>query len=470
MYPTDRFTQAFSTAVNMAGTPKAPQTGLGGPGATDPTPTAPALTPDMQKLHDQFMAAVKTSITKYNQTNDPKDFMAVQNALGTLSDFEASFGGGQDYLDKTAQAKFDNAIKLGDYTQSQATADFNKWTTKSNLADSAAKAQLADATQKNSDNASVYAAWLKRGELGLPGDQTYYKAPTFEDSLAHWQDKLGVGAEPGAAGTYSGPALPQFGAGDAAAVQGEPGAVFRNTPPATGIDTSSDPTGNVARTPGNPFGYKPTTPSAFWGADPNAPAPADTGSGTDWGGVARNALDTLPGGPVVDVVAKNAKKWWNTLGSGLLHHAGGTANSPGGQAMLGEKGPETMIDPQTGQPVVVGANGPEVRNISPGTAVIPNGVPPNEAFIWSQIQKASQQGPQPGQAGVDQQGRANDPQLREKVLAALQKAIAARDAAHPPPTPTLPDGGEDLWANWRPLTGVGADGTQYAIPQQGGGR
>jgi len=123
-----------------------------------------------------------------------------------------------------------------------------------------------------------------------------------------------------------------------------------------------------------------------------------------------------------------------------------------------------------GRVVPVGQFGPEVRNLEPGTAVLPNDVPPDEAYAYSQIQQAMKRGPMQsgGDSIAEQRARANDPQLREKVMASMKKAMAAHDAANPPGTPILDGPGwtSDPWANWRAVTGIPANGQTQ--PVQGG--
>ena len=148
------------------------------------------------------------------------------------------------------------------------------------------------------------------------------------------------------------------------------------------------------------------------------------------------------------------KKWWQK-GRGLIGFANGTMNAPGGLARVGEKGPETMIDPRTGQPVIVGEYGPEVRDVPQGAEVYPNDVPPDEAFAFSQMHRAvagSAQGRPQSQA--EMAARANDPQLQQKVRAALTQAIVAQTVATPPPTPGLAGvwSKPDPWADFRPLS------------------
>jgi hypothetical protein len=101
-----------------------------------------------------------------------------------------------------------------------------------------------------------------------------------------------------------------------------------------------------------------------------------------------------------------------------------------------------------------------VAMLPQGSSVLPANVPPAQAMMIAKIRQllASDQSGSPGQQLLDQQKRANDPQLQQKVMASLLKAIAAHDVMHPPVTPTLTGQGwkSDPWADWRPLTGVAA--------------
>ena len=446
-----------------------------GDGTAGGTQTPVNVDPRIGKQHDALMNIAAQALDKYLRTKDPKDLMEYQLAQGNQISFESGHPEvTADYANQMAQKAFDNALKLGDVGQAKAAADFTRWKTKSDMAQSNAEAVITDSMARNKarDDAVLNSA----KNYGAQGyiDLTTYTAPTFDKGLKAWQDKLGVGAEPA---TYSGatPAAPVFnGGGTGTGGSGE------TTDTAAPVDQGADFWGTAPRYPSpppNPFGYpktaQPDTGGGFWDTAKNlGSALGETvggiaGGSTGAGAIARKAIETYP---------KNAKKWWNTLGDAVLHHATGTASSPGGSAMLGEKGPEIMIDPQTGQPVPVGQNGPEVRNISPGTAVIPNGVPPDEALAWSQIQAALKSAPgvAPGQDAAAQQARANDPQLQQKVIESLKKALAARDAQNPPRTPILTGPGpqEDLWGNWRPLTVVGVDGQPHVDPaaQPAGGR
>lgn len=147
--------------------------------------------------------------------------------------------------------------------------------------------------------------------------------------------------------------------------------------------------------------------------------------------------------------SKGPAYWWRRPQA----YANGVMGAPGGQALVGERGPEEVQIPGLGS-MMVGENGPEVREIPKGANVIPM----DQKYLYTQIQRAAQAGSVAGEP--DPEGaaeRANDPQLQQKVIEAIKKAMAASYAASPPNTPILTDPRvKDRWAMWRPLTGTPA--------------
>lgn len=218
---------------------------------------------------------------------------------------------------------------------------------------------------------------------------------------------------------------------------------------------------------------------ANWWFRPNEPQGPGRDPGTQW-----NPYTPIPGGyslpapsrsPTPTPPRRNQRRsgtWWNEIGTdqnwwhGIPRLARGTVNHPGGPAFVNEKGPEMVIPPD-GQPYIE-PGAPHVANLPPGATVLPADIPPEEAHIYAQIMQALRQGPVPGEDPADpmaQMSRAQDPELQQKVIEALRRAMAAQDAADPPLTPVLGPGVQkDYWQAWRPLTGVPAQ--PMATPQK----
>ena len=142
--------------------------------------------------------------------------------------------------------------------------------------------------------------------------------------------------------------------------------------------------------------------------------------------------------------AKDAlmQPWWKRA------FAKGGVNLPGGPALVGER-PEIVEAPGFGARVV---NEPTEMNLPEGANVIPI----DELMALQQIRTAAQQpAANPTTSPEAQAQRANDPQLQQKVMASIQRAMASNMAANPPFTPVLGDPRiKDYWAPYRKVTGV----------------
>lgn len=153
--------------------------------------------------------------------------------------------------------------------------------------------------------------------------------------------------------------------------------------------------------------------------------------------------------------------WWKRIPG----FANGVQGFAGGEAMVGERGPEMVQVPGFGD-FMVGIDGPEVKTLPQGSNVIPM----DQKFLFDRIRQAAAQG-----SGTDRQRqrmeaqqRAMAPGAEQQAMAAMQRAMAAQLAAKPPMTPYVEPGAPDLWADLRPLTGIPPQMQQQAAqPQKG---
>ena len=474
IYNADRFNGVISGAANLMGGAPPPSSGVGGT-------AVPGSNSDIDTIRKALQKRVSDALTKYNGSGAQADYTELQKALFDLGTFEDAIPNYQSSKDPAQQA-FDNSIKLGDLNLRISDSAYQRWSDKNNLARAAATAQVNDAESKNKTNEAIAASYFQRNGQGPKPLTETYMAPTFDTALANWRDKFGAGSAQMPA-NYTGASVPTPGSG-------------QETPAATTTDTSTPAAGSW----GNQNG---SDRAAFVDADLGIDAPYRAMSqfvdnphkqGTSFGdlgsAVKRFTNEGLvsaanpvagAGGAAIGMaggmggVAKKAKKWWNALGGasgykfGIPGYAKGTGNHPGGPAIVNERGPETAIIPGFGGPVQF-QGGAQMQNLPPGTAVIPSDVPPDEAFAYAQIQRALQQ-PQgdPQTSPEAQQARANDPQLQQKVMDSLRKAMAANAAVNPPMTPVLTGKWDhDPWQDLRQLTGVPANGDPAAMGMKGG--
>ena len=86
-------------------------------------------------------------------------------------------------------------------------------------------------------------------------------------------------------------------------------------------------------------------------------------------------LSSIAKNSKISITASVTKQQTSLLGSlfsGLFgkSSAGGTENAPGGKTLVGELGPEIVVDPKTGTWHTVGTRGPEFVNLNPGSIVL----------------------------------------------------------------------------------------------------
>lgn len=382
------------------------------------------------------------------------------------------------------QDAFANSIALGDYQRRQADSAWQRWLDKRSMAEDAAKSEIATRQGHNAEQAQIEAARQENFGQGPQASTITYLPQNYEDVLNKYLDKLGVGEAPSAnPADYGGPAIPsaarsrqyQEGAGYPQNEQSGPwSTVFGADPNAPGkpaFDAKAflnEGRGGAQGYPGQTILYEGE--GKYLDPSIQSPTAAKGGMYGDDGkvfgvgglndlkpGIPRSYAEFLLGRDQklfgMNVGKPGGKKWWKKA-RGIVGFADGTLNAPGGLARVGEKGPETMIDPRTGQPMMVGQHGPEVRDVPQGAQIYPADVPPDEAFAYSQMLRMTQESPdQRIRQQAEAQARASDPELQQKVLAALQEAVVARTVSNPPPTPALagPWTKPDPWADYRPL-------------------
>lgn len=446
----------------------------GGGTAVTQAPGSGSRTPDQEILKRLKLAAEKTWQEVLDGALDPSEYikvLAAYQAYAATGSFTAS-------EDDAAQKAFDSAIALGDLQGKQAQAAYSRWKDKRDAAQSLAQGQLEDAANRNAMNRQLA---VQRFANGPEAEVRSYFAPSLGEAFDRWKGLLKVGDEPS-----SNP--PDYG-GDVS----PPGPA--HAAPGSGVSGSSGtgPFDGWASTLPGPV----TGPVGTWagsgedlaalGIQPGATVPG-TGDPADYGGVERwkkpespyvwtfspfevpGIGQTVNTKPAADAVTSGFKKFKKLIGL-----AGGGRNVPEGLYQVGEAGPEHAVLP-SGEVVPLGASGPEVAMLPEGSDVLPNGIPPMQAVAYARIRQAvaedRAQRDDPGRRMAEQQRRASDPQLREKVLAALQQAVTAADVMNPPVTPVLRGEGwaNDPWAAWRPLTGQPAVPEMAVAPAKGGSR
>ena len=401
----------------------------------------------------------------------PEGF-AYASSLMDLQEFTQTFGQPKPANDTDpAQQAFDNAIKLGDLDERKAQTAWTRFTDKLTAARTATNDMISTARQENIDN-NVDGAWDSNGNLRINAAQAGRRtAPDYTKAFEAMKTRMNVGEEPATSGYTAGIATPPANLPNRSAPTGAGGAAPKidmkqypgnpdgwqgplpptdlfHTLPRLGVSTG-DPAGTVAAGYADAFGGSATYPAHT--SDPQPPAPSRS----------LGQAATLP--PVRSGIAsgaKKVKKWWQKVPG----FADGVQGFAGGEAMMGERGPEKVEIPGFGD-FMVGMDGPEVRTLPPGSNVIPM----DQQYLFQQIQGAAKQGGQPDmmRQSEEAQARANDPQLQQKVEESLRQAMSAQWATKPPVTPVLVGEGweSDPWADRRALTGVPADPAQYAQMQ-----
>ena len=447
------------------------------------TPTLPGSSPaeraainkEIQGLREQYTAMLAEYQRDPNGNYtlaDIQDMAALINdRQKSLDDIEATGYGRQ-------QDAFANSIALGDYQARQADRAWQRYLENRKSAETAAQVEIDRRAKHNLAQGDIEAARQANFGQGPQASTKTYLPANYGDLLDEYSKKFGADTPPSSdPSTYGGPALPGQGGYPGGGYEEPFVPVGGDGLPISGPGGASTPT---MTSPPRSRGIREAVNDVYEGVvgklqmrEMAAPRQGGTGFfitdnikqnlidpfgmpkdlGQLLGGSDRKILGMKMGqggnapGRAVD---KRIKKWWQQ-GRKVVGFANGTMNAPGGPARVGEKGPETMIDPRTGQPMIVGELGPEVRDVPQGAAVYPTDIPPDEAFAHYQMQQmASQQNPRSVNM-AEAQARASDPQLQQKVMAALQDAVIARTVSNPPPTPGLAGvwTKPDPWADWR---------------------
>lgn len=416
-----------------------------------------------------------------------------------------------------AMTAFSNAVQLGSLDLSKAAQLFTEWQQKESAARAAAEAQIRSAVDFN----AWADAKRKEASYGYNWRPTMSMVPaSFDDAYKRWAEKFNVGEPPSSEGIdvlkympdqstsvaqtvpYNGqlPESPHI-SGPAAGlldkflqqlkdVSKEVSTKYSTSEPVVGGKKWSDlslkeklalmqtnpqvakqgwkwEAANSPQTSQTPFD---DYPQKGWSPAPNL-GPVKPQAGAPSGFLdptkasypedryryeLRKEPDWLK--ELRDPKTKKKKPWWKRL-PGL---AAGGQNIPPGMYAVGEQGPETVVGPG-GEMAIVGQDGPQVAQFNqPGFDVLPADVPPEQAYLYAKFKRIAQEdaASSEGKQLMEQQERANDPQLDEKVKQAIVRAVISILAANPPATPVLKGSGwdRDPWEHLRPLTGIGPDG------------
>ena len=435
----------------------------------------PATDSQYKTIRDAANEAMQEWIDNGRPSGDDSYF-AMVDAMDALHNFQAVHADDRiEYKDPAddAQQQFDNSIRLGDFHLREADQAFRHWFDKQGLARKDTENELAQRENEMARyDASMEARTTSPGAASMrPEVMRGYLPGQYEGVLDKWQGRAGVGSafepEPPSAMPSPVVAWDQTTPPEQTATPGGPTSSIWDAGGRAPEPTAPSPSDQFV--PGNPWSQPDDVPRGGAMNPPGYPQPKaqpqpswkdralDWGMNMAGGGMTPLGPAGVMGGTVLSAwenrdkaksgaskVGNTAKKWWQRA------FAEGGTNIPGGPGWVGERGPEIMEVPGFGRKIV-GQNGPEEVMIPQGANIIPA----EEAFAMHQIRKAAQQGPmQPGSSPQEQAARANDPQLQQKVMESLRKAMALGMATNPPPTPIPRDGAPDFYAPLRPLSGV----------------
>ncbi len=474
IYPVSRFKTAINTAGGLMGD-NVPASGAVGD-TTTPSPTATGDESAIDSLQRDAQAALKAWQAN---PNDVDLMLAFQDARER---YESGLGLFPDPA-AAASDKIAEGIALGDFTTRQAESEFSRFLRREQQATDLAISEINVGLAQNESTRQQEAARAKMGTAGVGAvhraSGTINLKSNFNTTLDRFRKQ--VAEQEAAAGAAAG-------AGDVAAPVEDAG--FRPDfdaqlrppeEPAPGVGNPWDqpqprPTSIVTDEGAIPPGTLPAAPEAEAGPDLFdrlkqflGKFGAANGGVGDPGGLNQQLAEPISGGiqAVLDSFIRprsgGTKRFGGTGGKttgktadsffrSLPGFANGVRDFGGGPAKIAERGPEIIQIP--GMPdIVLGEDGPMDVDLPKGTNVIPI----EQAQRLAQIRDArgKRRG---GDQGADQQAqfsRANDPQLREKVLAAIENAAGSQTAMNPPGTPVLTDPRvKDRWAALRPLTGI----------------
>lgn len=474
--------------------PKAPAAGSSG---ADTGITAD----DRKAIRNQIVQALTAAQAAYQK--NPQDALALSR-YGDLLDYLNKFDSDKLNLailkNAPAQQDFENALKLSDLTLKQADSAWNQYVGKAGQARLAADTEVAGIQKQQAGlGAARRDEWDANGTIA-PSDAAGYRSADYSDVMTKWQKRFGADKLPeipsgpdgggGGGGIDPGmsidkvPAISSGGGGVTSQhdtkAPGEPGyrvpgiAYPYGSPqfPATGDGTFSSTVQGAPTGSDNPF----ASGSGSWLSNLN---PFNLhGQDYPFQDVGRSIRNHIPGfgrgtanAPGGMALVNDRPKgkvpptWWKGMTNqsawksgmpGVLSHATGTAHHPGGPAAVNDGGGAEIVMAPGDEPRQL-PGGPQVTNLPAGSAVVPANVPPQEAYQFLQLKQAANHPVADPNSPEAQQARANDPQLEQKVLASIERALIAELAAHPPATPPLAHGGNDHFAHLRGLTGVPRD-------------
>lgn len=475
------------------------ETSGGGTGAIDVTPSYYA-DPEVNSRYLQVRDRYLNAFDEWTAAGQPREgpvFERYMDEWDAFLSFTDTFGNPSAKTSQSdpAQTAFENAVTLGDLELAQADRAYKRWYDQQEQARADAASVVTSAREHNIANAEMQKARAESFAPGLmprPTDMgTIYRS--YNDVLNQYLEERGIAEEPPPVRADTGISLPDLARDAEGGMPGgttpaaRPGATMLGRDyPGPGAMLGPNSRVDLGRKPGGPGAQLPGRYNRMGGEPiPREDLSSNQRGGleqiTDWLSMNPTALGPFApagygatlgskGAGAVKGAASKAKelgrKWWQR------GFAEGGVNIPGGRGFVGEKGPEIMEVPDFGAKIV-GAQGPEEVDIPEGANIIPL----DEAYYFSQIQRAAQE--RPARRGARDmaaaRARAQDPNLQQKVIASLQKALASQAAADPPFTPRLGEdwpAGRDPWAVWRPLTGVPAtqEEAEAAAQQQRGGK
>lgn len=424
----------------------------------------PAMDREYEELRQARQAAYDAWV-RAGRPSDGDEYYAYADAQTFLDEWVQShetFRVPYEDPSNAAQDAFDNSIRLGDFNLREADSAFNRWLQSTGEARAAATTELEARRAHNADLAGMVEARATSPAAGLlprPTDAGYVEQ-SFDQLYNKYRDRFGAQGAfdpdnvPSAGVTLPStsapstpgatPISPDYPRGAAGSIwdQAKSKSMEQSLsgPQSAALYSSANQAmrqadGTMAPGPGAPAWQK-------WADRLGTQVAAQAGPvGSMAYGAGRLVASPAMSG------AKKAKDalmqpWWKRA------FAKGGVNLPGGPALVGER-PEIVEAPGFGARVV---NEPTEMNLPEGANVIPI----DELMALQQIRTAAQQpAANPTTSPEAQAQRANDPQLQQKVMASIQRAMASNMAANPPFTPVLGDPRiKDYWAPYRKITGV----------------
>lgn len=438
--------------------------------------------PRLDQEYEQLRKARQDAYDAYLKAGSPADgplfyaYADAQDALGGWMQDNETFRVPYEDPARRAQDAIDSGIRLGDFNLREADSAFNRWLQSTGEARAAATTEYDRRAAHNADNVALQEA---RNTSQTPGmlprvTDAGYVEQSFDQIYNRYKQQAGV----------SGPFDPEAAVGTSGVTPGAvaPGATPGGSLPAGSAgsiwDRAKAASMEPAQTGAQSAALYSSANQAMRSADGTMDQGQQQGRSSNWSdqlnkfGTRMPYAGAIPMGQAANLgimggnllrdygtsagskLKKTGKKWWNRA------FAEGGTNLPGGPALVGER-PEIVEVPGFGARVV---DSPTELNLPEGANVIPI----DELMALQQIRQAAAAPAQnPTTTPEAQAARANDPQLQQKVMASLRKAMASGMASNPPMTPILPPGVKDYFAPYRQLTGVPATEAEMVAAQQG---